>query len=209
MNTLRNKIKVEEQLTEYKLMFFTNISHEFRTPLTLIQGALERIHRAKKIPADMVGAVRVMDKSTQRMLRLINQLLEFRKMQNNKLSLSLEETDVIAFLREIYLIFKDAAESKNMEYVFSPSVSTYKMFIDKSNIDKVAYNLLSNAFKYTPSNKRIEFSVSVDEANHKLIMKVIDTGVGIPVEKRGELFKRFMQSSFSSSSMGGRFTPYS
>lgn len=202
MNTLRNKIKVEEQLTEYKLMFFTNISHEFRTPLTLIQGALERIHRAKKIPADMVGAVRVMDKSTQRMLRLINQLLEFRKMQNNKLSLSLEETDVIAFLREIYLIFKDAAESKNMEYVFSPSVSTYKMFIDKSNIDKVAYNLLSNAFKYTPSNKRIEFSVSVDEANHKLIMKVIDTGVGIPVEKRGELFKRFMQSRFSSSSMG-------
>lgn len=163
---------------------------------------MERIHRAKKIPADMVGAVRVMDKSTQRMLRLINQLLEFRKMQNNKLSLSLEETDVIAFLREIYLIFKDAAESKNMEYVFSPSVSTYKMFIDKSNIDKVAYNLLSNAFKYTPSNKRIEFSVSVDEVNHKLIMKVIDTGVGIPVEKRGELFKRFMQSSFSSSSMG-------
>ena len=61
---------------------------------------------------------------------------------------------------------------------------------------------MSNAFKYTPSNKRIEFSVSVDEVNHKLIMKVIDTGVGIPVEKRGELFKRFMQSSFSSSSMG-------
>lgn len=202
MNTLRNKIKVEEQLTEYKLMFFTNISHEFRTPLTLIQGALERIHRVKKIPADIAGPVHIMDKSTQRMLRLINQLLEFRKMQNNKLSLSLEETDVIAFLREIYLIFKDVAESKNMEYIFSPSVSSYKMFIDKNNLDKVAYNLLSNAFKYTPSNSRVEFVVTVDEENHKLIIKVIDTGVGVPVEKRGELFKRFMQSSFSGSSMG-------
>lgn len=136
------------------------------------------------------------------MLRLINQLLEFRKMQNNKLSLSLEETDVIAFLREIYLIFKDVAESKNMEYIFSPSVSSYKMFIDKNNLDKVAYNLLSNAFKYTPSNSRVEFVVTVDEENHKLIIKVIDTGVGVPVEKRGELFKRFMQSSFSGSSMG-------
>ena len=115
---------------------------------------------------------------------------------------------MIAFLREIYLIFKDAAESKNMEYVFSPSVSTYKMFIDKSNIDKVAYNLLSNAFKYTPSNKRIEFSVSVDEVNHKLIMKVIDTGVGIPVEKAWRAVQTFYAEQFFKQQYGGRFTPY-
>lgn len=169
---------------------------------------MERIHRAKKIPADMVGAVRVMDKSTQRMLRLINQLLEFRKMQNNKLSLSLEETDVIAFLREIYLIFKDAAESKNMEYVFSPSVSTYKMFIDKSNIDKVAYNLLSNAFKYTPSNKRIEFSVSVDEVNHKLIMKSNRYGSRYSRRKAWRAVQTFYAEQFFKQQYGGRFTPY-
>lgn len=202
MNDLRNKIKVEEQLTEYKLVFFTNISHEFRTPLTLIQAALEKMHRTGKIPKEMSYSVKVMDKSTQRMLRLINQLLEFRKMQNNKLALSLEETDVIAFLYEIYLSFKDAAESKKMDFRFIPSTASYKMFVDKGNLDKVTYNLLSNAFKYTPSGGKIDFSIQVDEAAHKLIIKVTDSGVGIPKEKRDQLFKRFMQSNFSGSSVG-------
>lgn len=202
INNLRNKIKVEKQLTEYKLVFFTNISHEFRTPLTLIQGALDRIHRTHNIPKEIRYSIKLMDKSTQRMLHLINQLLEFRKMQNNKLALSLEETDVIAFLYEIYLSFQDTAESKNMDFKFIPSVNSYKMYIDKGNIDKIAYNLLSNAFKYTPSGGKIEFSIYIDKQKQLLIMKVTDTGVGIPKEKRNELFKRFMQSSFSSDSIG-------
>lgn len=202
MTELRNKIKVEEQLTEYKLVFFTNISHEFRTPLTLIRVALEKMQRIGNPPKEMVGSMKVMDKSTRRMLRLINQLLEFRKMQNGKLVLSLEETDVIAFLYEIYLSFKDAAESKNMDFRFTPSVASYTLFIDKGKIDKVVYNLLSNAFKYTPSGGKIDCSVSVDEINRKLIIRVTDSGVGIPKEKRDQLFKRFMQSNFSGSSMG-------
>lgn len=202
MNSLRNKIKVEEQLTEYKLMFFTNISHEFRTPLTLILGALERMHRVKKVPAELSRSIRLMDKSTQRMLRLINQLLEFRKMQNNKLSLALEEADVIAFLNDICSNFTEAAQSKRMDFAFVPSCPSYRMFIDKSYLDKIAYNLLSNAFKYTPSGGRIQCIVTIDEPLHKLILKVTDTGVGVPVDKRDELFKRFMQSSFSGSSMG-------
>ena len=136
------------------------------------------------------------------MLRLINQVLEFRKMQNNKLALSLEETDVISFLYEIYLSFKDAAESKKMDFRFIPSVASYKMFIDKGNLDKVTYNLLSNAFKYTPSGGKIDFSVQVDVTAHKLVIKVTDSGVGIPKEKRDQLFKRFMQSNFSGSSVG-------
>lgn len=105
----------------------------------------------------MAYSLKVMDKSTQRMLRLINQLLEFRKMQNNKLALSLEETDVMAFLYEIFLSFNDAAESKNMDFKFLPSVASYKMFIDKGYLDKVTYNLLSNAFKYTPSGGKVTF----------------------------------------------------
>ena len=127
-----------EEATHAKLVFFTNISHDFRTPLTLIQAALEKMHRAGKMPKEILSSVKMMDKSTQRMLRLINQLLEFRKMQNNKLALSLEETDVVAFLYEIYLSFKDVAESKKMDFKFIPSVTSYKMFIDKGILDKVA-----------------------------------------------------------------------
>ena len=201
-NSLRNRINVEKQLTEYKLVFFTNISHEFRTPLTLIQGALEKIQRVADIPRDLIHPLKTMDRSTQRMLRLINQLLEFRKMQNNKLALSLEETDVIAFLYEIFLSFGDVAEQKNMNFRFIPSIPSYKMFLDKGNLDKVTYNLLSNAFKYTPSNGTIILSVTVDEVKKTLQIQVADTGVGIPKEKQNELFKRFMQSSFSGDSIG-------
>lgn len=202
MNSLRNRIKVEKQLTEYKLVFFTNISHEFRTPLTLIQGALEKIKGVTDIPKELAHPLNTMDKSTQRMLRLINQLLEFRKMQNNKLALSLEEADVISFLYEIFLSFNDVAEQKKMNFRFISSAPSYKMFIDKGYLDKVTYNLLSNAFKYTPSGGTILLSVEIDEQKKVLQMQVSDTGVGIPKEKQGELFKRFMQSSFSGDSIG-------
>ncbi|MDO4163390.1 MAG: two-component regulator propeller domain-containing protein [Bacteroides sp.] len=200
-NALRNRIQVEKQLTEYKLMFFTNISHEFRTPLTLIQGAIEKME-GNHSPKDNAYLLKIAGKSTKRLLRLVNQLLEFRKMQNNKLSLSLEDADVVSFLYDIFSNFKDAAESKNMDFRFVSSVSSYHMFIDKGCIDKVSYNLLSNAFKYTPAGGKIIFSVTVDTLDKKLIISVADTGVGIPEDKRGELFKRFMQSSFSGNSIG-------
>ena len=129
---------------------------------------------------DMQHSLKIMDKSTKRMLRLINQLLEFRKMQKNKLALSLEETDVVAFCYEIFLSFKDVSESKNMDFRFEPSQNSYKMPVDKGNLDKVIYNLLSNAFKYTPSNGKIIFKVDVQEQKKQLCIQVIDTGLGVP-----------------------------
>ena len=123
-------------------------------------------------------------------------------MQNNKLVLSLEETDVIVFLYDIFLSFRETAESKEMEFKFIPSVSSYPMFVDKGKLDKIVYNLLSNAFKYTPEGGKIVCSVDVEEETKKLIISVSDTGIGIPLEKRGQLFSRFMQSSFSGDSMG-------
>lgn len=201
-NTLSYRIQVEKQLTEYKLMFFTNISHEFRTPLTMIQGALEKIERIEKIPKEMNHPIQLMSKNTQRMMRLINQLLEFRKMQNNKLALMLEETDIMVFLYEISQDFKEIATDKNIDFHFITSVSSYPMFIDKGKLDKIVYNLLSNAFKYTPHNGKITFSITIDEEKEQLILCVSDTGVGIPKEKQKELFSRFMQSSFSHDSVG-------
>ncbi|WP_321426386.1 two-component regulator propeller domain-containing protein [uncultured Bacteroides sp.] len=199
---LHNKVQVEKQLTDYKLVFFTNISHEFRTPLTLIKGSLERIQRIENYPKEFAHPLQTMEKSTNRMIRLIDQLLEFRKMQNNKLALSLEKTDVIAFVYEIFLSFSDISESKNMDFKFESSVDSYKMYIDKEKLDKVVYNLLSNSFKYTPSKEKVTLIVTVNEEKGCLLIQVKDTGVGIPKEKRTELFKRFMQSNFSGNSVG-------
>lgn len=197
---LQQRISLEKQLTEYKLQFFTNISHEFRTPLTIIRGAMERIKAQPTIPAEMRQPVSNMDKSVNRMLRLVNQLLEFRKMQNDKLRLALEETDVVKFLKDIFQNFWDIAENKHINYTFSTQEKSRMMFVDCSHLDKIVHNILSNAFKYTPSHGEVKFQVSFPD--DKLRIRIEDTGVGIPKEKQPELFQRFMQSAFSNNSIG-------
>lgn len=201
-NVLRNRIRLEQELTRYKLVFFTNIAHEFRTPLTLMQGSLEkekRIMKANRWQTELEKTIRVMDKSVQRMLRLIDQLLEFRKMQAGKLKLSLQETDAVMFVKAICRMFDDAAESKEIAYSFESSEPAHAMFLDQQMIDKVVFNLLSNAFKYTPAKGTISVSLSFTDV---LTIRVADTGVGIPHEKRAQLFSRFMQSSYTGESFG-------
>lgn len=201
-NVLRNRIRLEQELTRYKLVFFTNIAHEFRTPLTLMQGSLEkekRIMKANRWQTELEKTIRVMDKSVQRMLRLIDQLLEFRKMQAGKLKLSLQETDAVMFVKGICRMFDDAAESKEIAYSFESSESAHAMFLDQQMIDKVVFNLLSNAFKYTPAKGTVSVSLSFTDV---MTIRVADTGVGIPQEKREQLFSRFMQSSYTGESFG-------
>lgn len=201
-NVLRNRIRLEQELTRYKLVFFTNIAHEFRTPLTLMQGSLEkekRIMKANRWQTELEKTIRVMDKSVQRMLRLIDQLLEFRKMQAGKLKLSLQETDAVMFVKGICRMFDDAAESKEIAYSFESSEPAHAMFLDQQMIDKVVFNLLSNAFKYTPAKGIISVSLSFTDV---MTIRVADTGVGIPQEKREQLFSRFMQSSYTGESFG-------
>ena len=201
-NVLRNRIRLEQELTRYKLVFFTNIAHEFRTPLTLMQGSLEkekRIMKANRWQTELEKTIRVMDKSVQRMLRLIDQLLEFRKMQAGKLKLSLQETDAVMFVKGICRMFDDAAESKEIAYSFESSEPAHAMFLDQQMIDKVVFNLLSNAFKYTPAKGTISVSLSFTDV---MTIRVADTGVGIPQEKRVQLFSRFMQSSYTGESFG-------
>lgn len=201
-NVLRNRIRLEQELTRYKLVFFTNIAHEFRTPLTLMQGSLEkekRIMKANRWQTELEKTIRVMDKSVQRMLRLIDQLLEFRKMQAGKLKLSLQETDAVMFVKGICRMFDDAAESKEIAYRFESSEPSRALFLDQQMIDKVVFNLLSNAFKYTPAKGSISVSLSFTDV---MTIRVADTGVGIPQEKREQLFSRFMQSSYTGESFG-------
>lgn len=201
-NILKGKIKFEQEFTRYKLVFFTNIAHEFRTPLTLIQGSLEKEKRIMKTnhwQLELEKTVRTMDKSVQRMLRLIDQLLEFRKMQAGKLKLSLQETDGVMFVQGICKMFDDAAESKQIDFKFESQLPAYLMYLDQQKMDKVVFNLLSNAFKYTHAKGTISVSLSFTDV---MTIRVVDTGVGIPQEKREQLFSRFMQSSYTGESFG-------
>lgn len=201
MNELRNKVKLERQLTDYKLVFFTNISHEFRTPLTLIQAALDHLHRMRLTP-EVNNSVRMMARSSNRLMRLVNQLMDFRKMEKGKLRPALEKADVIAFIGEICKSFSDRAMMKRMKFAYKPQVDSLEMYIDKEKMDKIVYNLLSNSFKYTPAEGSVICCVSVDYDKNFLEIQVKDSGVGIPKDKQKALFGRFMQSNFSSNSMG-------
>lgn len=201
INALRNQVLVENQLTEYKLRFFTNISHEFRTPLTIIQGDMERLKTVDKVPGEMKQPLSSMAKSVERMMRLVNQLLEFRKMQNDKLQLALEKTDVIAFLQDIFLNLKNIAENKHINYMFLPFDKSYEMYVDRNYLDKITYNILSNALKYTPSHGDVAMRISLN-ADNRLLISVEDTGVGIEKAKQSLLFQRFNRSSYSHDSIG-------
>lgn len=202
INNLRNAVKVENQLTEFKLRFFTNISHEFRTPLTIIQGDMERMKTIDKVPGEMKQPLASMAKSVERMMRLINQLLEFRKMQNNKLKLALEKTDVVAFLHDIFLNFRSIAEGKRINFQFLPFDKSFEMYADRSYLDKIAYNLLSNALKYTPSKGDVTFRISLSKNGSRLVLSVEDSGVGVEKQRQAQLFERFNRSTYSHDSIG-------
>lgn len=199
MYRLRRDVEVERQLTEYKLRFFTNISHEFRTPLTIIKGAMERM-RAQDVPGDMKMPLSNIQRSVGRMSRLINQLLEFRKMQNGKLSLALQETEIVGFVRDIWETFADVAEEKHISRSFVTQEKTTTVFIDRSSLDKIVHNLLSNAYKYTPDGGTVALAVRHDRKTLRLV--VTDTGVGISPEKKKELFSRFVTGKVSADSIG-------
>lgn len=198
---LRQRIAVEQQLTDFKLKFFTNISHEFRTPLTLIQGAMEKMSEVKEVPGAFKQPLSNMRQSTDRMLRLVNQFLEFRRMQNNKLGLTLQETDIVQFVYNIYIGFHDMADNRRISYTFTPFQQSFSLFIDRGHVDKMVYNLLSNAFKYTPEQGSVVLKVRKQDDDH-LQISVEDTGIGVAEEKRAELFDRFSTGRVSGDSLG-------
>lgn len=199
---LRQHIMLEKRMTEFKLRFFTDISHEFRTPLTIIHGAIDRILQSKNVPGDIRQPLSCLMRNEQRMMRLVNQLLEFRKMENGKLRLALQQTEIVSFLHNIFNDFKEIADNKHITLLFLPQVKELKVYVDRSHLDKIAYNLLGNAFKYTPVRGNVCLKVAVDEQGKTFSLIVADTGVGISKDKQRKLFERFMQSSFTSDSMG-------
>jgi signal transduction histidine kinase/ligand-binding sensor domain-containing protein/DNA-binding response OmpR family regulator len=202
-NRLNNAVKIERQLTDYKLRFFTNISHEFRTPLTLIKGSVDTLNELKsKMNDPFQHLVEDLDKNTSHMMRLIDQLMEFRKLQNNKQTLHLQDTDVVSFIREIYISFSNVASKSNIEYQYLPSCASFSAYIDRNKVDKIVFNLLSNAFKFTHRGGKITLLVETDNSAQLFRISVSDNGIGVPKEKQNLLFSRFMQINFSANGTG-------
>ena len=183
-NGLRQKVKVEQQVTDIKLRFFTNISHELRTPLTLIVGPVENILQTERISQSVRSQLEIVQSNSQRMLRMVNQLLEFRKVQKTLLSELAEETGAN---------FKKEAYDKHIHFEIQNTAEDSTVWVDRGRMDTILWNLLSNAFKFTPAGKNIR--VVIGEKPGFVTLAVQDEGVGIAPEKRSVLFERFSSNN--------------
>lgn len=177
-----------KEVTAQKLQFFTNVSHEVRTPLTLILAPLDRLIRLLPDSPYLVD-LQLIQKNADRLLRVINQLLDFRKVENKQEKLKVREIDLVAFAAEVKSYFDSMASVRHITYLFTTAAKHVPVWMDPELFEKVLVNLLSNAFKYTPEEGMIE--VSVLEEDEKVCMRVKDTGSGVKPENIPYLFNRF------------------
>lgn len=187
----KDKQRIEE-LNQQKLRFFTNVSHEFRTPLTLIADPLEKLMSYQDENEEKRYLLQIMQNNVRRLLLLINQLIDFRKAEQEKLKLHVSEQDPAAFVKEVLKCFEDSMIRKNIEIsVNHGPEEDVACWFDPDVIDKVLFNLLSNAFKYTPKGGRIAVDLKSD--GNRMSVSVSDTGKGIPAEELKDIFERFYQ----------------
>lgn len=189
-----------EDVTSQKLRFFTNISHELRTPLSLIISPLERITEMSK-NLDIKREIIVMRNNVERLQRLINQLLDFRKIEDQQMKLYVHEVNIVSLVKNIKSSFNYHAHIKEIEYNLEISCENIIIYCDLDKIEKVLLNLLSNAFKFTGKNGKVV--VSVNENDEDVLISIKDTGKGIDKEHVQKVFERFYQGSSDSSSGTG------
>ncbi|WP_199415076.1 hybrid sensor histidine kinase/response regulator transcription factor [Chitinophaga silvisoli] len=187
----RQEARRMHELDSLKIRFFTNISHEFRTPLSLIITPLERLLK-KEIEGNVQQQLVLVQRNARRLLNLVNQLLDFRKMEVQEIKLYTTEGDIIAFIRELTTSFSDLSEKKQIHLDFHSNVPSLSMLYDPDKIEKILFNLLSNAFKFTPEQGNISVDLQLQQ-NDLLAIIVKDTGIGIPLEQQDRIFERFFQ----------------
>ncbi|MEQ9302378.1 MAG: ATP-binding protein, partial [Marinoscillum sp.] len=195
---LRHQLELEHMENErqhsihqMKLRFFTNISHEFRTPLTLIIGPLEQILNDYKGSNRVYKQLRVMEKNSVRLLKLVNQLLDFRKFENKHEKLQTAEGNIVKFVEEIFLSFRQYAKIHHIDYDFLPQQEQVSVWYDRDKMERVFYNLISNAFKYTEEGGAIKVVVSSEE--NQFTCTISDTGIGLDPEHIDQIFDRFYE----------------
>jgi signal transduction histidine kinase/ligand-binding sensor domain-containing protein/AraC-like DNA-binding protein len=198
------KIRIEnernEEMAMLKQRFFTNISHEFRTPLCLIAGPTHEILEKNTIDSENRKLVEIISKNSERMLRLVNQLIDFRKMEIGLVSLNESNRDMVDFCTQVFHHFDDQAERKNIDYSFSSDIEKLELSIDAGKMETVLYNLLSNAFNFTPEGGTIRMELGLkngtaDNNDKKSFrIRVRDSGPGISSKDIPRIFDRFYQS---------------
>ena len=180
----------KEEMDEAKMRFLINATHDIRSPLTLIMGPLNKLKKRLK-DDESKNDIDIIDRNAQRLLLLVNQILDERKIDKNQMQLHCRNTDMVKFINGIYTLYQFNARQRGIKFKFSHSDKELMVWVDRINFDKVVSNLLSNAFKYTYDKGEIEVILSHDGQN--MILQVIDNGIGFKEEKTERLFERFYQ----------------
>lgn len=180
-----------EEMGEAKIKFFMNISHEIRTPLTLIITPLLSLIKEDKEPHRQ-GIYEIIRKNSERILHLINQMMDLRKIDKGQMVMRMCQTDMVAFINEEYELFRQQALAKNIDFEYQHDSEELPVWIDRNNFDKVIINILSNAFKFTPTAGHILLSLT--HTDHHAYISVKDSGIGIPKDKLETIFQRFYQT---------------
>jgi signal transduction histidine kinase/ligand-binding sensor domain-containing protein/DNA-binding response OmpR family regulator len=186
------------EINDVKIKFFTNMSHEFRTPLSLILSPLEQI--LKESPeSPHQNQMQLMQRNGKRLLNLVNQLLDFRKLEVSGIKFNPTEGDIIRFLKETVNSFTDISQKKQIELSFQSKPDSVMTSFDEDKLEKILFNLLSNAFKFTPENGKVNvevnYAVMPDEIDRSCLeIKIRDTGIGIPEDKKEKIFESFFQN---------------
>ncbi|GAA3594162.1 two-component regulator propeller domain-containing protein [Flavivirga amylovorans] len=182
----------DKEINQEKLEFFTNVSHEFRTPLTLITGPLQQLLKDYKGSNEVYKKLLLIEGNAKQLLQLINRLMDFRKLENKQSSLKAAKGNIVKFVNEIYLSFTELARIGNYTYNFEASPKEILVYYDREKLEQVFFNLLSNAFKYTPKQGNI--TVQIEKTKSTITMRVIDSGCGINEVHAKKLFDRFYQT---------------
>ena len=194
LQQIENEVAKNEEINNMKFRFFTNVSHELRTPLTLIISPLEGM---LKETTDELQSTRLqlMYRNAQRLLHLVNQLLDFRKGEMSTHQLSLSEGDIISYVHSVCNSFLLMADKKHIQFSFFSGIDTFSMAFDADKVGKIVMNLLSNAFKFTPEGGRVTVMIEhVTGTPDTLEIKIADTGIGISDVDKEHIFDRFYQA---------------
>ena len=184
-----------EEMGEAKLRFFMNISHEIRTPMTLIITPLLSLMKQDKDPQRQ-GVYKTIKRNSERILHLINQMMDLRKIDKGMMRMRMQATDLVEFVRDIYSLFEQQAKTRSINLSFDHDAEQLPVWIDRQNFDKVVVNILSNAFKFTPTGGNIRINVTHDK--HEAVIAISDDGEKIPEGMQEKIFERFYQTPSSS-----------